>query len=139
MSNDAAGKPKITHIALKVSNIEQAAAFYRDVFGFEQTDLRRDGDHISCHLTDGTIDLGLVAFDPDSVIGAASGEDTCIHHFGIDVDDTAKFVEAIKAAGCELMDDPSRPDASNIKFLVPGGGGITEIAPWNWHKRSVGD
>ena len=139
MSNDASGKPRITHIALKVANIEKAAAFYRDVFGFEQTDLRRDGDHISCHLTDGTIDLGLVAFDPDSVIGAASGEDTCIHHFGIDVDDTAKFAEAIKAAGGELMDDPSRPDASTIKFRVPGGGGITEIAPRNWHERSVGD
>ena len=139
MTNDADGKPRITHIALKVSNIEQAAAFYRDVFGFEQTDLRRDGDHISCHLTDGNIDLGLVAFDPGSVIGEASGEDTCIHHFGIDVDDTAKFAEAIKAAGGELMDDPSRPDASTIKFRVPGGGGITEIAPKDWHERSVGD
>ena len=42
MTNDTGAKPRITHIALKVSNIEQAAAFYRDVFGFEQTDLRRD-------------------------------------------------------------------------------------------------
>ena len=139
MTDDTGDKPRITHIALKVTNIEQAAAFYRDVFGFEQTDLRRDGDHISCHLTDGTIDLGLVEFDAGSVIGDASGEGTCIHHFGIDVDDTAKFAEAIKAAGGELMDDPSRPDASTIKFRVPGGGGITEIAPKDWHERSVGD
>ena len=139
MTDDTGAKPRITHIALKVSNIEQAAAFYRDVFGFKQTDLRRDGDHISCHLTDGTIDLGLVEFDPGSVIGDASGEGPCIHHFGIDVDDTAKFAEAIKAAGGELMGDPSRPDASTIKFRVPGGGGITEIAPMDWHERSVGD
>ncbi|MEE8516277.1 MAG: hypothetical protein V3T02_06530, partial [Alphaproteobacteria bacterium] len=83
-------------------------------------------------------DLALVEFDPGSVIGGASGEDTCIHHFGIDVDDTAKFAEAIKAAGGELMDDPSRPGARTIKFRVPGGGGIAEIAPKDWHARSDG-
>lgn len=138
MTRETDCKPRITHIALKVSDIKQAAEFYRDVFGFRQTDLRRDGDHVSCHLTDGTIDLGLVEFDPGSVIGAASGEEPCIHHFGIDVDDTRKFAEAIKAAGGELMDDPSRPDARTIKFRVPGGGGITEIAPMEWHERVKG-
>ncbi len=138
MSSETDSKPQITHIALKVSDISRAAAFYRDVFGFQQTDLRRDGDHVSCHLTDGTIDLALVEFDPGSVIGGASGEDTGIHHFGIDVDDTAKFAEAIKQAGGELMDDPSRPGARTIKFRVPGGGGIAEIAPKNWHQRVGG-
>ncbi|MCH8196752.1 MAG: VOC family protein [Proteobacteria bacterium] len=138
MTSETDSKPQITHIALKVSDIERAAAFYRTVFGFQQTDFRRDGDHVSCHLTDGTIDLALVEFDPGSVIGGASGEDTCIHHFGIDVDDTAKFAEAIKEAGGELMDDPSRPNASTIKFRVPGGGGIAEIAPKGWHERADG-
>ena len=98
MTRETDSLPRITHIALKVSDIGRAAAFYRDVFGFRQTDLRRDGDHISCHLTDGTMDLALVEFDPGSVIGDASGEDTGIHHFGIDVNDTAKFAQAIKDA-----------------------------------------
>ena len=76
MTRETDCKPRITHIALKVSDIKRAAAFYRDVFGFQQTDLRRDGDHVSCHLTDGTIDLGLVEFDPGSVIGGASSQDS---------------------------------------------------------------
>lgn len=138
MTREPDSKPRISHIALKVSDIERAAAFYREVFGFRQTDLRRDGDHVSLHLTDGTIDLALVAFDPGSVIGGATGDDACIHHFGIDVDDTARFAEAIERAGGELMDDPSRSEARTIKFRVPGGGGITEIAPKEWHERVAG-
>lgn len=138
MADETDSKPKITHIALKVSDIARAAAFYREVFGFQQTDMRRDGDHVSCHLSDGTMDLALVEFDPGSVIGGASGEGTGIHHFGIDVEDTARFAEAIKQAGGELLDDPSRPDARTIKFRVPGGGGIAEIAPKDWHQRSGG-
>lgn len=138
MADETDSKPKITHIALKVSDIARAAAFYREVFGFQQTDMRRDGDHVSCHLSDGTMDLALVEFDPGSVIGGASGEGTGIHHFGIDVEDTARFAEAIKQAGGELLVDPSRPDARTIKFRVPGGGGIAEIAPKDWHQRSGG-
>ena len=47
-------------------------------------------------------------------------------------------VEEIKQAGGELMDDPSRPGARTIKFRVPGGGGIAEIAPKDWHQRVGG-
>jgi catechol 2,3-dioxygenase-like lactoylglutathione lyase family enzyme len=134
-------KPKITHLALKVVDADQAAKVFKDVFGFIETDRRRDGDHVSLHLTDGSFDLALVTFDsehPDSM-GGVVGEGPCIHHFGIDVDDTAKFSEELKQAGAEILTDPTRPDAKTIKFTVPGGGGMAEIAPMDWHKREQGN
>ena len=132
-----ADAPKITHIALKVTDTEQAAQFYEHVFGFHRTDSRRDGDHFSVHLSDGNFDLALVQFDENSAIGEASGDGPGIHHFGIDVDDTAEMVAKIEAMGGQILHDPSRTNARTIKFLVPGGGGINEIAPRDWHSRKT--
>ncbi len=134
-------QPKITHIALKVEDVEKTAAFYKDVFGFEQTDYRRNGDHVSLHLTDGVIDLALVSFDSEGngSMGAAAGEGPCIHHFGIDVADTADYQARLEKAGATILTDPTRPNATTIKFTAPGGGGIGEIAPMNWHEREQGD
>lgn len=133
-------KPKITHIALKVEDADKASAFYQDVFGFVLTDTRRDGDHVSAHLTDGEFDLAMVSFDSeeDSVMAKIAGTGPCIHHFGIDVDDVDAIVSKIKEHGGEILTDPTNPGGKTIKFRVPGGGGITEIAPMDWHARKVG-
>ncbi len=134
-------KPKITHLALKVEDADQAAKVFKDVFGFTETDRRRDGDHVSLHLTDGSFDLALVTFDsehPDSM-GGIVGQGSCIHHFGIDVDDTEKFTANLKKAGAEIHNDPARENSTTIKFTVPGGGGLAEISPQDWHKRKQGN
>ena len=62
------------------------------------TDTRRDGDHVSVHLTDGEFDLALVSFDSeeDSVMAKIAGTGPCIHHFGIDVDDMDSMISKIK-------------------------------------------
>ncbi|MEX2450021.1 MAG: VOC family protein [Rhodospirillales bacterium] len=138
---DTQTKPKITHIALKVADADRAATVFKDVFGFTETDCRRNGDHVSLHLTDGNFDLAFVTFDSeeDGKMGSAAGSGPCIHHFGIDVDDTKDYTERLKKAGADILTDPTRPDATTIKFTVPGGGGIAEIAPADWHKREQGD
>ena len=61
--NEARGRPRIAHIAIQVADIDRAASFYEEVFGFRRT----------------------------------------------------------------------------VKFRVPGGGGITEIAPNGWHVRRTGN
>ncbi len=133
-------KPKITHIALKVEDADKASQFYQEVFGFVPTDIRRDGDHVSVHLTDGEFDLAMVTFDneDDSVMAKIAGSGPCIHHFGIDVDDMDSMVSKIKELGGKILIDPSNPGGTTVKFTVPGGGGIAEIAPVNWHARKVG-
>ena len=134
------GKPVISHIALKVEDLDKSAAFYKDVFGFEEPGRYRDGDHVSVHLTDGHLDLAMVKYDsPDSFMGQQAGPDPCIHHFGIDVDDIDAFTRAIEAHGGETFADPTAPDAKVVKFRVPGAGGIAEVAPFGLHARTMSE
>lgn len=133
-------KPRIAHIALKVEDIDQAAEFYKAVFGFTEVSRHRDGDHESLHLTDGRLDLAMVKYDsPNSFMGIQAGPAPCIHHFGIDVDDVDAFKARIEAHGGATFADPSNPGEPVVKFRVPGGGGITEIGPIGWHSRPASE
>ena len=51
---------RIVHLAIKVDDIEKAAAFWEQVFGFRRSDVQKKRGHTSCHLTDGEFDLALV-------------------------------------------------------------------------------
>jgi catechol 2,3-dioxygenase-like lactoylglutathione lyase family enzyme len=55
------GRARINHVALKVTDLEAATKFYENVFGFRQVSTGRSRGHISRHLTDGYIDLALMA------------------------------------------------------------------------------
>lgn len=137
MSRQSDSKPRITHIALQVEDLDKAADFYKSVFGFEEVGRYRDGDHESLHLTDGYLDLAMVRYESsDSFMGRQAAGEPCIHHFGIDVDDIAAFKETIETHGGETFADPTNPGERVVKFRVPGGGGITEIAPFGWHSRT---
>jgi lactoylglutathione lyase len=112
---------KIVHIALKVNDLDAATKFYEEVFGFRQVTTHRgkDSQHVSCHLTDGAIDLALLRYDsedaPDAVL---SGTGPCIHHWGAEVDDIPAAAERIRQLGGEVM---SPLDAGVVKFRAPDG------------------
>ena len=80
---------RIVHLALKVENLEQATEFYRKVFGFREVETRKTRDHISRHMTDGTLDFTLMKYDEGTTSkeSMAAGEGPCIHHFAVEVDD----------------------------------------------------
>jgi lactoylglutathione lyase len=129
--------PHITHIALKVDDVERASQFWQQVFGFKVTSSFHQRDHLSVHLTDGTIDLALVHFgDAKTDAAKAAGEGPCIHHFGIDVPDGEMdaYRQELRDARCSFIDDPG---ARTVKFTVPGAGGVAEIAPAGWHFRKT--
>lgn len=66
---------RITHIALKLDDIERASKFWQEVFGFKLTASYYQRDHLSVHLTDGAIDLALVHFgDAHTDAAKAAGE-----------------------------------------------------------------
>ncbi len=133
-------KPRIAHIALQVEDLDKTADFYKSVFGFTEVSRHRDGDHESLHLTDGHLDLAMVRYDgPDSFMGQQAGGQPCIHHFGVDVDDLGAYTARVEAHGGETFADPTNPGERVVKFRIPGGGGITEIAPFGWHSRKSTD
>jgi lactoylglutathione lyase len=124
---------RIVHLALKVDDLEQTTAFYQHVFGFQEVETARTRDHISRHLTDGTLDFTLVKYDEgtQSKESQASGAGPCIHHFAIEVEDLPLAEQQIKAYGCEIISDPG---VIPIKFRAPGGT-IAELVPVGRYKR----
>lgn len=131
------GDCRITHIALKVDDVEKASEFWQKVFGFRLTSSFYQRDHLSVHLTDGTVDLALVHFgDAKTDSAKAAGAAPCIHHFGIDVPEPRMedYKELLSESGCSFISDPG---ARTVKFKLPGGGGIGEIAPEGWHFRKT--
>jgi len=117
---------RIVHIAVKVDDLEKATEFYEKSFGFVEVHTGQVRDHISRHLTDGTIDLALIKYDSeDSAESRAAGLGPCIHHFGIEVDDMKSSAAELAKFGCEII---RAPGEIPIKFRAPGGT-VAEIAP----------
>ena len=78
----------IKHIAMRVISIEESKQFYETVFGYKHvnTVLRKGkhGDHISCHMTDGYMDLTLIHYESEDADEANfAGPAPCIHHIGV--------------------------------------------------------
>ncbi|HEX4331445.1 MAG TPA: VOC family protein [Usitatibacter sp.] len=125
----------IVHLSLKVSDVERAGDFYRDVFGFEDAVTRKTRDHLSRHMSAGEIDFTLMQYDAgtQSRESKAAGEGPCIHHFAIEVRDVGKATEQIKSYGCEIVSDPG---VIPVKFRAPGGT-IAELVPVGRYKRKA--
>lgn len=125
---------RIVHLALKVDDLERATEFYRRVFGFAEVKTEKVRDHTSRHLTDGGIDISLVKYDADtrSAESTAAGENPCIHHFGVEVEDLELATLKVKSYGCEIISDPG---VIPVKFRAPGGT-VCEIVPKGRYKNS---
>jgi lactoylglutathione lyase len=125
---------RIVHLALKVENLEKATEFYEKVFGFKQVETRKTRDHISRHMTDGTLDFTLMKYDEGtrSAESLAAGEKPCIHHFAVEVDDVDARVADLKKYGCEIVSDPG---VIPVKFRAPDGI-VAEIVPAKRYKKA---
>ena len=119
-SNQGQKINRITHISLKVEDIQAVGDFYIKLFGFRDTETKKTRDHTSRHMTDGEIDFTLIKYDAGatSAESTASGEGPCIHHFAVEVEDLEKSTRDIKVMGCKLISDPG---VIPVKFRDPGG------------------
>jgi catechol 2,3-dioxygenase-like lactoylglutathione lyase family enzyme len=119
--------PRISHIALKVDEVDELADFYEKTFGFIGKGKSKSPDRLRRRVDDGAIDLTFLKYDDDgSAMAQAAGQKPCIHHFAIEVDDLPKYVSKVKEYGCEILSDPNM---APVKFRIPGGGPIMEIVP----------
>ena len=124
---------RIVHISLKVDDVKRTGDFYREVFGFRDSETRRTRDHVSRHMTDGQIDFTLMKYDAGTTSkeSTASGEGPCIHHFAIEVPDIDKARRQIEERGCEVVSDPG---VIPVKFRAVGGT-VAELVPQGRYKR----
>lgn len=124
---------RIVHLALKVEDLDKTTEFYQKVFGFREVETRKTRDHLSRHLTDGTLDFTLIKYDEgtQSAESTASGEGPCIHHFAIEVEDVEEHAAQLARYGCEIISDPG---VVPVKFRAPGGT-VAEIVPVGRYRK----
>ena len=119
---DRAGQKisRITHISLKVEDIQAVGDFYIKLFDFRDTETKRTRDHTSRHMTDGAIDFTLIKYDAGttSAESTAAGEGPCIHHFAVEVEDLEQSTKDIQSFGCKVISDSG---VIPVKFRAPGG------------------
>ena len=127
---------RIVHISLKVDDVQRTGDFYAEVFGFRDAETRKTRDHLSRHMTDGSIDFTLMKYDAgtQSRESKASGDGPCIHHFAIEVEDIAKATEEIRRRGCEIVSDAG---VIPVKFRAPGGT-VAELVPVGRYRQPPG-
>jgi predicted enzyme related to lactoylglutathione lyase len=133
-SVDTQGKAApIVHLSLKVDDVEKTGDFYKEVFGFRDSQTRRTRDHVSRHMTDGHIDFTLMKYDAGtrSAESRAAGDGPCIHHFALEVEDVPRATEEIKSFGSQIVSDPG---VIPVKFRAPGGT-IAELVPRGRYSR----
>ena len=119
--------PQITHLALKVDDVEAATVLYEKVFGFKYDRTIQSKGHISRQLSIGDFSIALMQYESEEAPEALfSGPGPCIHHFGVEVDDMGKYLEEIKKAGCEILG--GSPEKPPIKFRTPDGI-VAELQP----------
>ena len=130
---NAASIDRIVHLSLKVDDVKSTGDFYREVFGFRDSETKKTRDHVSRHMTDGAIDFTLMKYDEgtQSAESKASGEGPCIHHFAIEVKDLPRATEQIKKYGSQVVSDPG---VIPVKFRAPGGT-VAELVPVGRYKR----
>ncbi len=118
---------KIEHIALAVSDLDEAIRFYEDVWGLQVVHRERvDEQGIEeAMLPLGDCFLQLVApTHPDSTVGnflARRGEG--LHHIAYEVDDLGAATSTLKTSGVHLVDEQPRRGGRGhmVVFVHPKG------------------
>jgi catechol 2,3-dioxygenase-like lactoylglutathione lyase family enzyme len=138
---------KIKHIALTTHDLEQVAAFYKDVFGMAEVG-RGGSTHI--YLSDGDLNLTIRACkksdDPD--VGEQGENFSGIHHIGFVVDNVPECAERMEQAGATSLTPleaagrhgqpgrGQRPSNAELKLRGPDGV-IIDISEYGWLGNSL--
>jgi methylmalonyl-CoA/ethylmalonyl-CoA epimerase len=119
---------EIDHVAIAVHDLDDAIAYYAEVYGAEvehRERVERDGvDEALLRVAESYVQL-LAPFDPSSTVAKfleKRGEG--IHHVGYRVADVGAALERVKAAGQRVIDEEPRPGSrgTTVAFVHPKGG-----------------
>jgi methylmalonyl-CoA/ethylmalonyl-CoA epimerase len=115
--------PTVAHIGVAVTDLDDAAAFYRTVLGLEPSRPESaDGARI-VSVRFGDVDLELLtSSDPDSPIGRfLAKRGPGIHHICYRVPNLDAALDACRSAGYQLIDETPRTGAGGhrIAFIHP--------------------
>ena len=123
---------KLRHIAMSVPDLEKAAAFYEEAFGFK----RETKSDFQIRMSDGTVNISLLKFPTDADAGDERGKDYVgLHHIGVWVDDITEAGQQVRQAGGSLhsMDDAEIAiENAEVKYRDPFGV-VIDVSTRGWH------
>jgi methylmalonyl-CoA/ethylmalonyl-CoA epimerase len=116
---------EIDHVAIAVRDLEEAIAWYEEVFG--ATVAHREiveGDGVEEALlavADSYVQLITPTREDSTVAGFLANRGEGIHHVGYRVDDCALALEAVKEAGGRVIDETPRGGSrgTTVAFVHP--------------------
>jgi methylmalonyl-CoA/ethylmalonyl-CoA epimerase len=118
---------EIDHVAIAVSDLEAAIAYYRDTFGAEVAHREVvDSDSVEealLRVADSYIQLLTPTRDDSPVARYLRNRGEGLHHIGYRVDDCAAALDAVKAQGGRVIDEVPRPGSrgTTVAFVHPKG------------------
>jgi methylmalonyl-CoA/ethylmalonyl-CoA epimerase len=118
---------EIDHVAIAVSDLEAAIAYYHDTFGAEVAHREMvDSDGVEealLRVADSYIQLLTPTRDDSPVARYLRNRGEGLHHVGYRVDDCAAALEAVKAQGGRVIDEAPRPGSrgTTVAFVHPKG------------------
>jgi methylmalonyl-CoA/ethylmalonyl-CoA epimerase len=126
---------KINHIAIAVSNLEEAAGFYQTVMGLTLSGI----EVVTAQKTkvgffkigESNIELVQPAEPDSSLVKFLETKGQGIHHICLEVDDIEAEVKTFLEKGATMVDQKPRPGAHNtrVAFVHPksSGGVLIEL------------
>jgi methylmalonyl-CoA/ethylmalonyl-CoA epimerase len=118
---------EIDHVAIAVSDLEAAIAYYSDTFGAEVAHrelVESDGvEEALLRVADSYVQLLTPTRDDSPVAKYLQNRGEGLHHVGYRVDDCAAALEAVKAHGGRVIDEVPRPGSrgTTVAFVHPKG------------------
>lgn len=118
---------EIDHVAIAVSDLEAAIAYYCDTFGAEVAHrelVESDGvEEALLRVADSYVQLLTPTRDDSPVAKYLQNRGEGLHHVGYRVDDCAAALEAVKAHGGRVIDKVPRPGSrgTTVAFVHPKG------------------
>jgi methylmalonyl-CoA/ethylmalonyl-CoA epimerase len=116
---------EIDHVAIAVSDLEAAIAWYAEVFGalvVHREVVESDGvEEALVRVADSYIQLLTPTRDDSPVAKYLASKGEGLHHIAYRVDDCALALDAVKASGARVIDDAPRPGSRNtlVAFVHP--------------------
>jgi methylmalonyl-CoA/ethylmalonyl-CoA epimerase len=109
---------KLRHIAVTVTDLKKAAAFYEKTFDLKV----HSANDVAVSMSDGVFNLTLLKFPTDEMAGDERGKDFIgVHHFGFVVDDIDKTGKEIEKNGGRYHPIDTNQMATETKYRDPDG------------------
>jgi catechol 2,3-dioxygenase-like lactoylglutathione lyase family enzyme len=117
----------LTHIHLRVSDLDRSLAFYKRVFGLEE--MFREGPNMVFLRTPGRRDTITLNEDPDQD-KARAGDSGGIAHFGFRLADDADLelaIQEVRAAGGTLVRQGEHSPGEPYAYVTDPDGYVIEL------------